>query len=375
MTSPASRPVHRACRRATASDCAAFRQGRALRRRSRAQLSSRAATVWLPACPGRPSGTLRVCFAGPTPAGDHGPHPPHRRRSGLIPEQVRQAFADPGLPRDRRRERQRPASPGARADPPDVILLDLRLPDRSGLEVYQEIRAIDARIPVIFVTMAKTADTAIEAMKQGAFDYLYKPLDLLQPAPRRRRGARGRRRMRSPVKLAESDDRRGHRRRHLRQLPGDARDLQGDRPRRGAGRHRPHHRRERHRQGAGGARDLPAQRARQGALPRAQLRGHPRRAARERALRPREGRLHRRRPPAHRQVRAVQRRHALPRRDRRHAAGAAGEDPARPAGADLRARRRQRDRPDRRARHRRDEPRPRARSPPRTSSGATSTTA
>ena len=38
----------------------------------------------------------------------------------------------------------------------------------------------DARIPVIFVTMTKTADTAIEAMKQGAFDYLFKPLDLKQ---------------------------------------------------------------------------------------------------------------------------------------------------------------------------------------------------
>ena len=53
--------------------------------------------------------------------------------------------------------------------PPDVILLDLRLPDQSGLEVYRQIRRIDARIPVIFVTIAKTADTAIEAMKQGAY--------------------------------------------------------------------------------------------------------------------------------------------------------------------------------------------------------------
>ena len=67
-----------------------------------------------------------------------------------------------------------------RAEPPDVILLDLRLPDQSGLEVYQQIRQIDARIPVIFVTLAKAADAAIEAMKQGAYDYLFKPLDLHQ---------------------------------------------------------------------------------------------------------------------------------------------------------------------------------------------------
>src|ERR1700716_1364879 len=97
----------------------------------------------------------------------------------LIPEQVRQAFPAP-------RYRIEVAGTGAEglervgARPPDVILLDLRLPDQSGLEVYQQIRKIDARIPVIFVTLAKTADTAIEAMQQGAYDYLFKPLDLYQ---------------------------------------------------------------------------------------------------------------------------------------------------------------------------------------------------
>jgi two-component system nitrogen regulation response regulator GlnG len=63
---------------------------------------------------------------------------------------------------------------------PDVVLLDLLLPDQSGLEVYQRIRCVDARIPVIFITTAKAADAAIEAMKQGAFDYLIKPLDVDQ---------------------------------------------------------------------------------------------------------------------------------------------------------------------------------------------------
>ena len=63
------------------------------------------------------------------------------------------------------------------AEPPDVILLDVRLPDLSGLEVYQRVRAIDARIPVVFITATTAADTAIEAMQQGAYDYLLKPLD------------------------------------------------------------------------------------------------------------------------------------------------------------------------------------------------------
>jgi two-component system nitrogen regulation response regulator GlnG len=61
---------------------------------------------------------------------------------------------------------------------PDVILLDVHLPDCSGLEVYGHIRRIDARIPVIFITWAATADTAIEAMKEGAYDYLFKPIDI-----------------------------------------------------------------------------------------------------------------------------------------------------------------------------------------------------
>src|SRR5258708_1136085 len=62
--------------------------------------------------------------------------------------------------------------------PPDVVLLDLRLPDFTGVEVFTRIRKIDARIPVVFVTSARSADAAIEAMRQGAYDYLLKPVDL-----------------------------------------------------------------------------------------------------------------------------------------------------------------------------------------------------
>src|SRR5436309_10193140 len=61
---------------------------------------------------------------------------------------------------------------------PDVILLDLRLPDQSGLEALKGLRQIDARIPVVLVTVVRSADSAIEAMRQGAYDYLLKPLDL-----------------------------------------------------------------------------------------------------------------------------------------------------------------------------------------------------
>jgi two-component system nitrogen regulation response regulator GlnG len=89
---------------------------------------------------------------------------------------------------------------------PEVILLDLHLPDQSGLTLYQQIRALDARIPVIFITAAKTADTAIEAMRQGAFNYLPKPLDLEQLQEVLAEALLVADRMRSPVVLGDAAD-------------------------------------------------------------------------------------------------------------------------------------------------------------------------
>jgi DNA-binding NtrC family response regulator len=63
---------------------------------------------------------------------------------------------------------------------PDVILLDIHLPDVSGLEIFSRIQKIDARIPIIFITGSGTTETAIEAMKLGAYEYLLKE-NLLQP--------------------------------------------------------------------------------------------------------------------------------------------------------------------------------------------------
>ena len=61
---------------------------------------------------------------------------------------------------------------------PDVVLLDVRLPDMSGLDAFEEIRKYDSRLPVVIITAHATTETAIEAMKRGAFEYLLKPLDL-----------------------------------------------------------------------------------------------------------------------------------------------------------------------------------------------------
>ena len=61
---------------------------------------------------------------------------------------------------------------------PDAMILDVRLPDMSGLDAFDRIRDIDARLPVIIITAFASTETAIEAMKRGAFEYLLKPLDL-----------------------------------------------------------------------------------------------------------------------------------------------------------------------------------------------------
>ena len=93
-----------------------------------------------------------------------------------------------------------------RREPPEVILLDLRLPDQSGLEVFRRIRSIDARIPVIFITITRSADDAIEMMKQGAYDYLLKPLDLNQLERVVDEAVRVARLMRVPARLVETPD-------------------------------------------------------------------------------------------------------------------------------------------------------------------------
>lgn len=65
-----------------------------------------------------------------------------------------------------------------RSHKPDVMLLDIMLPEITGLELFQQIREVDQNVPVIFITAGGESETAIEAMKLGAFDYLLKPLDV-----------------------------------------------------------------------------------------------------------------------------------------------------------------------------------------------------
>src|ERR1700677_329004 len=86
---------------------------------------------------------------------------------------------------------------------PDVIVLDLQLPDGSGLDLFDQIRTADPKRPVIFLTARGTTDTAIEAMKRGAFDYLAKPFDLEQMMTLLERAFEAARMMREPAALPD----------------------------------------------------------------------------------------------------------------------------------------------------------------------------
>lgn len=63
---------------------------------------------------------------------------------------------------------------------PVVCLLDIYLPGINGLELFRKLKALDRKLPIIFITSDSASDTAIEAMRVGAFDYLSKPLNLEQ---------------------------------------------------------------------------------------------------------------------------------------------------------------------------------------------------
>jgi DNA-binding NtrC family response regulator len=89
---------------------------------------------------------------------------------------------------------------------PEVVILDVGLPDMTGLEVFRRLHQINAKVPVIFMTGTGTTATAIEAMSLGAFEYVLKPLDFTSLLPLITGALGVARLMREPALITEADD-------------------------------------------------------------------------------------------------------------------------------------------------------------------------
>jgi nitrogen regulation protein NR(I) len=84
---------------------------------------------------------------------------------------------------------------------PDLVVLDLRLPGINGIETFSAIHQIEPKLPVIIMTAFGTTETAIEATKLGAFDYILKPFEIPDMLSIIQQALEAGRFMRSPVTM------------------------------------------------------------------------------------------------------------------------------------------------------------------------------
>ena len=70
-----------------------------------------------------------------------------------------------------------PALTAILADPPGLVITDVRLPDLDGNALFARLRAIDPELPVILITGHGDIRMAVAAMREGAYDFLAKPVD------------------------------------------------------------------------------------------------------------------------------------------------------------------------------------------------------
>lgn len=87
---------------------------------------------------------------------------------------------------------------------PEVLVLDVMLPDQPGLDLFGKLRELDGKVPVIVVTASGGSRTAITAMRLGAYDFLVKPLELSDVRQRIQRAAEICRLTRMPLEVRTS---------------------------------------------------------------------------------------------------------------------------------------------------------------------------
>lgn len=85
----------------------------------------------------------------------------------------------------------------------DVVVTDWRLPGTSGLDIIRQLHLAQPRLPIVLITAHGSTETAIEATKHGAFEYLLKPLDMEELLAVTARAVATRRLMAEPVGLGE----------------------------------------------------------------------------------------------------------------------------------------------------------------------------
>jgi len=92
----------------------------------------------------------------------------------------------------------------ARDDSFDVVITDMKLPGMGGLDIVRELHASKPRLPIILMTAHGTTETAIEATKSGAYDYLLKPFEMPELIELVDRAVASSRLMTEPVELGEA---------------------------------------------------------------------------------------------------------------------------------------------------------------------------
>jgi nitrogen regulation protein NR(I) len=92
----------------------------------------------------------------------------------------------------------------ARARPYDLVITDLRLPGLSGMELIAQLHGAKPKLPIIMMTAHGTTETAIEAMKLGACDYLVKPFEVDELLDLTASAVASSRRMSEPVEMGEA---------------------------------------------------------------------------------------------------------------------------------------------------------------------------
>jgi nitrogen regulation protein NR(I) len=84
---------------------------------------------------------------------------------------------------------------------PDLVIVDIRLPGMNGLETFEAIHALEPKLPVVIMTAYGTTETAIEAIKMGAFDYILKPFEIPDMLAVIKQALEAGRFMRTPVQM------------------------------------------------------------------------------------------------------------------------------------------------------------------------------